>query len=184
MTEIDDQRLFEMLKNDENAYTAFDTLFTRHYEKLCQFAWRYCNNKYLSEDCVTDVWLKIWEKRELIETPENVRAYLYKMVRNKSIDMMQSHSKRSGILGMLDEAMTIADNTNTDDAILQGELNAKINKALKNLPEKASTAFTLHRFEQMSYIQISEILGVSVSSVEKYLIACLKELRSVLKAQD
>ena len=56
--------------------------------------------------------------------------------------------------------------------------------AIENLPEKVRRAFIMNRFQEMSYREIADELGVSVSSVEKYMITALKTLRAAVNVHE
>jgi RNA polymerase sigma-70 factor (ECF subfamily) len=51
-----------------------------------------------------------------------------------------------------------------------------VRTVLERLPDRVRAAFVLHRFEELSYAEIARRLGVSVSSIEKYISQALKEL--------
>ena len=59
-----------------------------------------------------------------------------------------------------------------------------INRAVDELPFKVKQAFLLHRQNGLSYSAIAKQMGVSVSSVEKYILQALKHFRLALKASN
>ncbi len=56
---------------------------------------------------------------------------------------------------------------------------AQIAEAIRDLPPRCREAFLLHRFDDLSYRQIADRLGVSVSMVEKHLAEALRRLKAV-----
>ena len=63
-------------------------LFVEYYPALKSFAVRYVNSPEVAEDLVQDVFLRLWENGELLNDVEEKSAYLYQMVRFKSIDYL------------------------------------------------------------------------------------------------
>jgi RNA polymerase sigma-70 factor (ECF subfamily) len=59
-----------------------------------------------------------------------------------------------------------------------------VRTVLERLPDRIRAAFLLHRFEELSYSEIAKRLGVSVSSIEKYISQALKELTAARMEGD
>jgi RNA polymerase sigma-70 factor (ECF subfamily) len=59
-----------------------------------------------------------------------------------------------------------------------------VRTVLERLPDRVRAAFLLHRFEELSYSEIAKRLGVSVSSIEKYISQALKELTAARMEGD
>jgi RNA polymerase sigma-70 factor (ECF subfamily) len=65
-----------------------------------------------------------------------------------------------------------------DRSSIAREELAGVAEAIRALPPRCRDAFLLHRFENLSYRQIAERLGVSVSMVEKHLAEALRRLKA------
>ena len=61
------------------------------------------------------------------------------------------------------------------------ELTIRIQEAVETLPESYKEAFVMHRFKNMSYKEIAEILGVSPKTIDYRIQQALKQLRKELK---
>lgn len=71
---------------------ALQELFEKYYHVLCQFVHKIVNDIHLSEEIVSDVFLKIWNKRQQLNIQTNLKAYLYKMARNHALDQLKKPS--------------------------------------------------------------------------------------------
>lgn len=146
---------------------------------------RYLTNKFgdpdEARDIAQDAWLRIARLQEPA-TLANPRAFLFQVATNLGIDRVRRAQflRRSGVDEIESESLA----PSVEETVSQRQSLAVIEQALNALPEKCRRAFTLHRFDGLSYAEIAVALGVSESMVEKYIIQTLKALRASLKASE
>ena len=86
----DDRNLYLLLREgDEHA---FQTLFKKFYPALCHFANQFLADKEQSEEIVQEIFVKIWEKRSVLNIETSVKHYLFRSVRNQCLNQIQ-HEK-------------------------------------------------------------------------------------------
>ncbi len=174
--------------NDGNAILSktpaaplFVELHARHAGGLV----RYLTNKFgdpdEARDIAQDAWLRITRLREP-SALENPRAFLFQVATNLGIDRLRrvQLARRRGV----EELETESFAPSVEEIVSQRQSLEVIERALNELPEKCRRAFTLHRFDGLSYSEIAVTLGISESMVEKHIIQALKALRASLKAAD
>ena len=107
---------------------------------------------------------------------------MFQVATNHGIDRLRRAqiARRSGIDEIESESLA----PSVEETVSHRQSLAVIEQALNALPEKCRRAFTLHRFDGLSYAEIAVTLGVSESMVEKHIIRALKALRASLKASD
>lgn len=128
-----------------------------------------------AEDLTQEVFLRMVRRIEL-ENVENVEAFVFRT----AVNLLRDRSRRDK---SQTERKTEFANLHPDVDDLSPErvfdsrqsLNHVI-AVLEELDERTRDAFILHRLEGMKHAQIAELLGVSVSSVEKYIIKALSLL--------
>lgn len=87
-----------------------DTTFKYYYRPLCLYAIHYVRNMELAEDIVQDSFSALWEKLNEQEHPiENLKAYLYTMVRNRSLDYLKKEQLFDMSLSPADLEETLTD---------------------------------------------------------------------------
>ena len=158
---------------DENT---FERLYDEYYSSLCLFANKYLCDLDMARSLVQEVFVALWLKREKIVIRDSVKFYLYKSVRNKSIDYLRE-SKKSVSLSDISESKF---HSPFEDKIEEAELNNRINESINELPEKCREIFLLCRFEGLKYNQIADKLNISVKTVEMQMGIALKKMRSKL----
>ncbi|HNP98490.1 MAG TPA: sigma factor, partial [Bacteroidia bacterium] len=70
----------------------FESLFRNHYQPLCRYATTLVNDPDEAEEIVQQVFIQIWERRGALEINLSIQAYLYKAVRNSSLNKIK-HGK-------------------------------------------------------------------------------------------
>ena len=172
----EDQSLLLAIKNGNEK--AFDTLFRKYYPMLCAYG-----NKFVeledAEECVQDAMLWLWENKDMLVIQSSLSNYLFSIVHHRAINRIKQQEVKSRVENYFYEEMqSLIDDTNF---YLIEELTIRIQEAVETLPESYKEAFVMHRFKNMSYKEIAEILGVSPKTIDYRIQQALKQLRIELK---
>ena len=162
-TVSDETLFFQVQQGNEGA---FEALFLRHYPALCAYA-RLFVEPDDGQEIVSDVMVWLWENKEMQAFENSLKSYLFKAVKNRCLTLINRNEVKQRIEKM------IFDN-------LQ-ELTEKIEEALARLPENVREAFELNRFQNLTYNEIAERLGVSPKTIDYRIQQALKQLRIDLK---
>ncbi|MCB0663626.1 MAG: RNA polymerase sigma-70 factor [Saprospiraceae bacterium] len=154
---------------------AMELAFDNFYQPLCIVAIRIVKQEDQAEDIVQEVFCELWKKREQIDFTSTVYGYLKRSVFNKSINVL----KKKNIFTDEEPEPNLTADTSADagQSMEADELKKAMELAIDNLPEKARIAFCLNRYEEMTYPEIAEKLGVSVKTVEYQMSKALQILR-------
>ncbi len=166
-----------------------ESLFTQHSAQLQRFLARRLNDPQEAAEIAQEAYLRM-QKLDAPETLDNARAFLFQVAANMATDhlrrqQLQTRYLRSQ-LQLKDTASGIELPTGDDpeQQLVAQERLVQITAALDSMPFKPRQAFLLHRRSGMSYSQIAQEMGVSVSSVEKYVLRALKHCRQRLVSND
>lgn len=157
---------------------AFDALFRKYYPTLCAYGHRFVDLED-AEEIVQDSLLWIWENRENLIIEISLSSYLYKMIYRKALNKLAHiDAAQRADTQFYEEMKEMLQDT---DIYQIEELTQQIKDAIANLPESYREAFVMHRFQDMSYKEIAEILEVSPKTVDYRIQQALKQLRLDLK---
>ena len=157
---------------------AFDALFRRYYLALCAYGHRFVDLED-AEEIVQDSLLWIWENRENLFIETSLSSYLFKMIYRKALNKLAHiDATQRADTRFYEEMQEMLQDT---DLYQVEELTQRIKDAIATLPESYREAFVMHRFRDMSYKEIAEILGVSPKTVDYRIQQALKQLRVDLK---
>ncbi|NVK84770.1 MAG: RNA polymerase sigma-70 factor [Cytophagia bacterium] len=156
--------------------TAFQETFELYFKVLVLFATKFSLDKETAEDLVQDVFVKLYEQKERLQFHSSLKAFLYQSVRNRCIDMIRS-SKTREKHHMEIKAGAELEGLNSEDLMLQSELEEKIYHSIGQLPEQCQIIFKMNRFEGKKNQEIAEELNISKRTVETQISKALKRLR-------
>lgn len=177
MNPTEDNELFLKLKDGDEQ--AFKVLFQKYYSSLCLFARQFFSDRELAEETVQDMFVKIWEKRELLNIESSVKHYLFRSVRNHCLNQIQHEKiKQQYASKVIESAHQEIDQ---DQYYLEVDLLQRIEKSIDSLPPKRQEIFRLSREQGLKYKEIADTLNISVKTVEAQMGLALKYLRDELK---
>lgn len=150
----------------------------KYYKELLYYIKKNIPNKDLAYDITQDTFEKAisFQKEEVIE---NKRAFLYRLAKNIIIDQSRKNKKVNEIT--YEENKYTLKSDETEEIVLKQDRQILLMKELKKLPLKRKEAFILHVLEGYSRQEISEIMGISVSSVAKHISRASIELKEKIK---
>lgn len=153
-----DQSLWEKIRTGD--VNALRDLHERYFMPLCLFARKSVKQMPVSEELVSNCFLRLWESRKTIAIHHSVRAYLYFMVRNQSIDYLRSNKSAETVSER--ELPEIP----SEEEMNQEEFYASLYHAIAKLPEQRRQILELAAFDSLSYRQIAERLNISINTVK------------------
>jgi RNA polymerase sigma factor (sigma-70 family) len=157
------------------------SLFESHQSELRRLiAYKFNKNQHDAEDIVQEAFHNIL-CADNFEALENPKAYLYQTAANLALNRIRKQRNHQRYLSGQDAEATYE--LNPERTVSAGRDLARLEHSLEKLPEKYRRTFLLSRVQEKTYREISELLNVPESTVEKHIIKTLKYLREVL-AED
>jgi RNA polymerase sigma-70 factor (ECF subfamily) len=167
----------------------FDQVYVAHYAKMKRFAKEYVLLEEDAENIVQDVFLKLWEHKEIINMPVNLIAFLFTVTKNRCLDHLK-HKKvvQKATAVLMEEQKNISMEMNLealeafDDSIFaENSVEAILANAIQSLPEKCREIFIKSRIEGKKHKEIAAELNISTHTIEAQMNIALKKIRLRLK---
>jgi RNA polymerase sigma-70 factor (family 1) len=160
---------------------AYQELFSQFYCSLTKFALSLIKSKQSAEEVVSDVFMKIWERRRKLEEIENLRVYLYVATRNTALNYLDKQKK--SITSNIDELKSEPRCTYIDgeQMMVTAELMERIHREIERLPPKCRAIFKLVKEDQLRYKEVAEILHISTKTVENQLAIALRKIGAAVR---
>lgn len=176
-------------KNDSEAAQALKDgnmraleYFYHAYQKtLLLFLRSYCRDEMLVEEMSQEAFIQLWENKHKVNPEQNVKNLLFTIAKNKVIDQTRQIRNQARIIKL--QPVENAGNFTLDQVIL-ADYNRLLSNALLQLPARSREVYALSRTTQLSNVEISNQLNISVKTVEKNITKTLHFLRSFLKNQQ
>ncbi len=152
------------------------TFFTSYYQELCRFANYIVNCSDTADDLVQKSFIKLWEKRDLVQVHKDIKSYLYKSVKNASLNYLKHLETRKSYEKEFTELSQMNDSSGIDEI----QFRKKLEIAIALLPERCRTAYCLKYIEGLSYKEIADYLEISSNTVDNHIQKALKLLKESL----
>jgi len=166
--------IFKRIK--EGNVGAFEELFRAFYKPLCRYACQFVDDVETAEEIVQDLFYILWKERQNLQIFTSVNAYLYRSVKNKSLQYLEKAKIREEYRNTYQDDSDIETSTPLDELEYK-ELEEYIQEILYHLPERRQKIFNMNRMEGKKYNEIAQELHISVKTVEVEISKTLRELR-------
>ncbi|MGA7512684.1 MAG: sigma-70 family RNA polymerase sigma factor, partial [Candidatus Sulfotelmatobacter sp.] len=179
-----------MLRVKAGDQSAFDYLVQKYRRPLVSFMYRMARNSAAAEDLAQEVFLRVYRSRQTYEASAKFTTWLYRIATNLAVNHARdTRHERPEVTASLDEpdeetgtTLDIADGTITaEEALLRRERMLAIRSRVEALPERQKLAVIMHKYQQMDYKQIAEVLKLSESATKSLLFRAYETLREQLK---
>lgn len=153
----------QLKKGDERA---FRRLVEDHSHMIFNTCYSFLKNRDDADDIAQDVFVEAFQSIHKFRSEANIRTWLYRIAINKSLNFMKRQKRHS----FTDDFTKIKSDSLEEEAASRDTEDAErkkvLEQAIQSLSKNQRIAFTLHKIDEKSYKEISEIMDVSVSSVE------------------
>lgn len=173
-----DRHFMENLRNGDAP--CFSLLFNHYYSGLVVYAHQFLGSRENAEDIVHDVFMSLWEKREIINAEFYLKGYLFTSVRNRCLNYIEHSHIQTEYQKQVLQRGDIGGSL-TWEYFVESELSELIERALDKLPPQRKKVFLMNRFENKTAAQIAAELNLSPRTVEKHIQMALQSLRTNLK---
>jgi RNA polymerase sigma-70 factor, ECF subfamily len=179
-----------MLRVKTGDDSAFEYLVQKYRRPMVSFMFRMAHNSAVAEDLAQEVFLRVYRSRESYEASAKFTTWLYRIATNLAVNHARDtrHERPENVVN-LDEpdsetgqTMDLADGSLTaEEDLVRRERLAAIRQKVQALPERQRMAVAMHKYQQMDYKQIAEVLKLSESATKSLLFRAYETLREQLK---
>jgi RNA polymerase sigma factor (sigma-70 family) len=173
-----DERLIELTRRGQNA--AFETLCARYQARLLAFCRHMLSSREDAEDVLQEVFAAAFNAILADEREINVRPWLYRIARNRSLN----HLRRASAIGVDSMDVHFADNgLSTGEQVIRRESFRQLLGDVQQLPETQRSALLLREIDALSYEQIALAMETTVPSVKSLLVRARISLAEAAEAR-
>ncbi|HEY6372466.1 MAG TPA: sigma-70 family RNA polymerase sigma factor [Candidatus Sulfotelmatobacter sp.] len=179
-----------MLRAKAGDQSAFDYLVQKYRRPMVSFMYRMARNSAAAEDLAQEVFLRVYRSRASYEASAKFTTWLYRIATNLAVNHARdTRHERPEVQVSLDEqhedtgtTLELPDgNLTAEQAMVRRERMLAIRSKVEALPEQQRLAVIMHKYQQMDYKQIAEVLKKSESATKSLLFRAYETLREQLK---
>lgn len=162
---------------------AFEKIYKQYSTRLYGNLLKLVKSDAEAQEILQDVFLKIWKNRQGINIEKSFHSYLFKIAENNVYDFFRKAARDKKREAHL-IAVAATGYVHFEETFLSKENTAILEKAIESLPPQRQQIFRLCKLEDKSYKEVSELLGISVSTISDHIVKATKTIRAYFKNNE
>lgn len=184
---MNETEIIDKLKQGNEA--AFRELVDNYRQMVVNTCFGLLHNADDAEDVAQDVFIEVFRSVENFRADSKISTWLYRIAVNRSLNFIRDNKKRRWFQSFDDvveskkEMLNQLNHQSADNPESELENSQRaiiLHEAIDSLPENQRVAFTLNKYEDLAYKEISEVMNLTVSSVESLIHRAKKNLQKKL----
>jgi RNA polymerase sigma-70 factor (ECF subfamily) len=176
-----DKALVESLQRGD--VRAFDQLFGNYAKRLYAFGFKYLRSKEDAEGLVQDVFMKIWENRKKLNKDSSFKSYLFTIAYNDICSIFRKRTTKREFQEEFTQKLT-GSVSKTEESVDYKSVLEEVDRLIEQLPENQKKVLLRRKNQGLSSKEIAEELKLSPRTVDNYMSAAIKFLKSRLTSDD
>ena len=178
-TEEQERTLVAEAKAGDNA--AFAALVRTNMQRVYRAAYAITHNGEDAADIAQETFVRAFRNLARFDTERPLFPWLYRITRNLSLNKVQRGNARETSLPEFDVLQ--ANDAGPESTVVGADVQARVRRAVSQLPEQHRRIIELSHFEECSYREIAEILEIPIGTVMSRLYHARRRLREVLEQE-
>ncbi|TDQ72249.1 RNA polymerase sigma factor [Sphingobacterium yanglingense] len=168
--------LHRLRNGDQRAFIYFYDIFKLPiYRKLLKMV----RIKHLAEELTQDVFVRIWDKRALIDPEQSFKSYLYRIAQHILYDFYRKVARDERLQDEI-RLLVLNEQNPTDDWLFLKETQNILDQAISSLPEQQRQIYTLCKMKGKSYKEVALELGISVHTISTHMTRASKKIQEFM----
>ncbi|WP_162417183.1 RNA polymerase sigma factor [Cyclobacterium roseum] len=180
---LKEAELWQLVANGDQK--AFDYVYLSTAKDLYKYGFRFTLDKEMIKDVLQDVYIHIWESRKILSIHKSIKFYLFSAFRRELIKRVNSACKFETID---DYHSKISWEQSFQEILEENQISLdsghKLSRAIDALPLRQKEAIYLRYLQELTYDEISELMGVQIPSIYNLIFKGIKSLKAVLSPSD
>jgi RNA polymerase sigma-70 factor, ECF subfamily len=183
-----DTELMVMVQRDHNP--SFELLLNRHRNVVVQYLTRMVQNSAIAEELAQDVFIRVYRSRQSYEPTAKFSTWLYRITTNVALNHFRDVKRFQHNVSLDEQSGTevrraVSDRAPLTEELLVREVAAeKVRRAIRSLPAKQKAAVIMHKYDEMDYAQIAQVLGSTPAAIKALMFRAYETLRGRLRGLE
>jgi RNA polymerase sigma-70 factor (ECF subfamily) len=177
---LDDDELLRKFRHPDTRNFAFNQLVQKYQRKVYWHIRKMVINHDDADDLTQDTFLKVWAALETFRGDAGLFTWIYRIATNECLSFL-NRKKRKFFLPLVDVNAQLASSIDSGAYWSGDEIQLRLQKTLLRLPDKQRLVFNMKYFDDMTYEEISAVLGTSVGALKASYHLAVKKIRNFLE---
>ncbi|AWW31571.1 hypothetical protein DN752_16365 [Echinicola strongylocentroti] len=178
----DTQLWLDMKAGDSEA---FEQIYRDHVDFIIRYGNSFTDDQAVIDDCVQEVFCRIWQKRSLLKVTDNVRYYVMAAFRKELLKFLKKRSKSNSLFGVLFPGAGVNFEASLEVDIIREESRRSqielLNRAMVKLSSRQREVVYLKFYNELSIDEIKEVMALDRKAVYNALSKAMMVMRKELK---
>lgn len=183
MNSGDSENIDLLVKLRNGDPSAFAEIYNQYRSKILVYACSLCKSTDYAEEIVQEVFIKIWQKREQINTDLHFGAYIKKITLNHVLNYLKKVAREKVLQQELFNYIDVLRNS-TEENLFEKELLKTYDDAIGHLPPQKKLIYAMSRTEDLSHEEIAEKLNISKNTVKNHMVEATRFIRNYVSKND
>lgn len=140
---------------------AYGEIVRLHRQAVLNVAYRVCGDPYMAEDAAQETFIRAWQRLDSYCPTAPLRNWLLRIVTNITIDLLRREKRTTGL-----DDLALPDGRDSPEVMGQrADLTRRVEEEILALPPASRAVLVLRVYEDLSYAEISDVLGIPVGTV-------------------
>jgi len=162
---------------------AFTDLYDLYSKQLYRNLLRLVKDEDIARELLQDLFLKVWEKRDTLNTDMSFKSLLYKIGANLAYMHFRNVAQDARLIDQL-VISSLAFSGNAEEKLISKENHGILKQAIENLPLKRKQVYTMCKLDGKSYEEVSSELGISTSTISNHIVKANKAVKEYFLANQ
>jgi len=180
INEIDEIDLWNDFRNGDKQ--AYECIYRKYAPLLYNYGFKITANRGLTQDCIQELFITLLVNKSKINQTDSIKFYLYKSLRRELMRAVKNDSRFVGEPAEFESSFNVVFSCEYD--LIQEQISAErlahLQRALDNLPPRQKEVIFLRFYENLSFEEISGVMGIEQSSVYKIIYKAIDNLQGKL----
>jgi RNA polymerase sigma factor (sigma-70 family) len=158
---------------------AFAYVYQSNIHHLIRYGYKITGDKQVIQDCIQDLFMELWDRRERLAEVRSLKYYLFKSLRYKIIRHLRDDNTER-----LENQDYCFESDHFEYRVIREESGTqesqRLQAAIAKLPRRQKEAIHLRYFEEMSNEEVADLMGVNYQSACKFIYTALRNLREIM----
>jgi RNA polymerase sigma factor (sigma-70 family) len=156
---------------------ALSSIYTKYFDSLYDYGTRITRDAGLAEDCIQDLFIELWNKRETLSDVQNIKFYLYKSLRRKIVYQISLKARHPETDDLASFEMELADKTHYLNQQINRDIRQKLGQLIETLTPQQKESIFLIYFDQLSYEEAASVMCLKIKTVYNLVHLAISKLR-------
>lgn len=176
-SEARQKKIISLLKKGEQS--AFREIFHLYEKKLYAFVFTITKSHYSTEELLQEIFIKLWQERERIDTSLSFNAFVYTIARNLTYNHLRKIANQENLKQEMWRNISYLNDV--ENHIIYSEYEDILEDILMQIPQRKRSIYILSKQEGKTNEEIADLLGISQKTVKNHLWKTLQTIKSQLE---